>query len=55
MTKRRVARSNSTPVKKTKVDMDVVAVNTIRGLAADLPSAANSGHPGMYNTDVALR
>jgi hypothetical protein len=46
MSKRRVTRSNSTPSKKTKVDMDDLAVNTIRCLAADMPSAAKSGHPG---------
>lgn len=47
MTKRRTTRSTSnTPAKKTKVDMDALAVNTIRALSADQPFAANSGHPG---------
>eukprot|EP01134_Creolimax_fragrantissima_P001360 CFRG1360T1 len=46
MTKRATGEGASATPKKQKSDLDVRCVNTIRCLSADMPSAANSGHPG---------
>ena len=31
----------------TTDDLELRAINTIRGLAMDMPQKANSGHPGL--------
>ncbi|KNC79683.1 transketolase [Sphaeroforma arctica JP610] len=48
MSKRPTRQSSSQTPKKAKNDMDKdqTCINAIRCLSADMPSAANSGHPG---------